>query len=382
MGWIRTKALTIQQPTGPSMAGWLMAGLLMVIVGVLLFLLHASEVIKPFSEINIWWGSLTPVGCWLLVFFLRCYLWDRELKACYFLQKEAEYGQQQWENWAGRYLAVLENVVLLPDTVTVANWGHERPQQYGLTRRINYLPAGEYAQLSAIRALLMSVKERVQQLPLELSLHVTLLMDHPSPELVSDFNHLWKERISDRAMPDAITVTHSFSLSELEKRLKQPELTVNLLLTVQLNGGDAYSDGLAALLLTSDDVAKKYHLPHTSRLLRPMPLDMNRFDDEISLFLETQTAACRTSSIVGDARKWTEKSANLITLGNKVNASWKAEDIVILEKWCGIPGPFSPWLLAALAADFVRLSKYPLLALFSSGQEHFISTVTSGSEDE
>ena len=56
--------------------------------------------------------------------------------------------------------------------------------------------------------------------------------------------------------------------------------------------------------------------------------------------------------------------------------------IALLEKWCGIPGPAAPWLLTALAADLVSLRKQPLLALFSSEQEHFISTITPGSEDE
>ncbi|MDP1171357.1 type VI secretion protein, partial [Klebsiella pneumoniae] len=143
----------------------------------------------------------------------------------------------------------------------------ERPQQYGLTRRINYLPAEEPVQLSAMHALLTSIEERVQCLPEELPLYVTLITDNPSPELTSSFSNLWKEHIPGRAVPDDITVTGSFSLSEVEERLKQPVLTVNLLLVIQLNGGTAYSDGLAVLLLTSDDVAQKYHLPHSSRLL-------------------------------------------------------------------------------------------------------------------
>lgn len=179
-------------------------------------------------------------------------------------------------------------------------------------------------------------------------------------------------------MPDDITVTGSFSLSEVEERLKQPVLTVNLLLVIQLNGGTAYSDGLAVLLLTSDDVAQKYHLPHSSRLLRPMPLDMTNFEDDITLFLETQTVACHTPSVIGDAKKWTERSAALITQGGKMHTPWKAEDIALLEKWCGIPGPAAPRLLTALAADLVSLRKQPLLALFSSEQEHFISTITRG----
>ncbi len=272
--------------------------------------------------------------------------------------------------------------MLLPDHISAAHWGSERPQQYGLARRINYLPAEEPVQLSAMHALLTSIEERVQCLPEELPLYVTLITDNPSPELTSSFSNLWKEHIPGRAVPDDITVTGSFSLSEVEERLKQPVLTVNLLLVIQLNGGTAYSDGLAVLLLTSDDVAQKYHLPHSSRLLRPMPLDMTNFEDDITLFLETQTVACHTPSVIGDAKKWTERSAALITQGGKMHTPWKAEDIALLEKWCGIPGPAAPWLLTALAADLVSLRKQPLLALFSSEQEHFISTITPGSEDE
>lgn len=236
--------------------------------------------------------------------------------------------------------------------------------------------------MNALHVLLGGIKDTVERLPAELMLHVTLITDNPSPELTGSFSHLWKERIPGRAVPDGITVTGSFSMSEVEARLKQPLLTVSLLLVIQLNGNDAYSDGLAALLLTSDDVAQKYHLLHPARLLRPMPLDMNNFDRDITLFLETQTIACRTHSVLGDAKSWTERTAALITQGAKLKAPWKAEDIALMEKWCGIPGPFAPWLLTALAADIVSLRKQSLLGLFSTTQEHFISTIIPGSEDE
>lgn len=382
MGWVRTKALITEQPSAPSLIWWLPAGILMAITGVLLFILHASGTIKTLSAMNIWWVSLTPAGCWLMAFCLQCWLWDRKLKEYQFLHKEAERGQLQWEAWASRYLAVLGSTVLLPDYVSAANWGKERPQQYGLTRRITYLPAEKPAQLSTLYVLLGGIKDTIEHLPAELMLHVTLVTDNPSPELTGSFSPLWKERIPGRAVPDGITVTGSFSMSEVEARLKQPLLTVSLLLVIQLNGGEAYSDGLAALLLTSDDVAQKYHLPHPARLLRPMPLDMNNFDDDITLFLETQTIACRTHSVLMDTKWWTERTAALITQGAKLKAPWKAEDIALLEKWCGIPGPFAPWLLTALAADLVSLRKQSLLGLFSTTQEHFISTIIPGSEDE
>lgn len=107
MGWVRTKALTTERPSAPTLTWWLSAGILMAIIGVLLFILHASGTIKTLSAMNIWWVSLTPTGCWLLAFCLQCWLWDRNLKEYQFLQKEAERGQLMWEAWAGRYLAVL-----------------------------------------------------------------------------------------------------------------------------------------------------------------------------------------------------------------------------------------------------------------------------------
>lgn len=85
MGWVRTKALTMEQPSAPSLTRWLFAGVLMAIIGVLLFILHASGTIETLSAMNIWWVSLAPAGCWLLAFCLRCWQWDRELKEYQFL---------------------------------------------------------------------------------------------------------------------------------------------------------------------------------------------------------------------------------------------------------------------------------------------------------
>ncbi len=136
------------------------------------------------------------------------------------------------------------------------------------------------------------------------------------------------------------------------------------------------------LLLTSDDVAQKYHLPHSSRLLRPMPLDMTNFEDDITLFLETQTVACHTPSVIGDAKngrkeapRLSRRAAKCIPHGKlKISRCWKNGAV--------FRDPQRPRLLTALAADLVSLRKQPLLALFSSEQEHFISTITPGSEDE
>lgn len=176
-------------------------------------------------------------------------------------------------------------------------------------------------------------------------------------------------------------MTESLSLEQVEERLKQPELTVDLILLLQLNGGEAYSDWMTSLLLTSDDVALKYRLAHPARLLRPMPLDIAAFNHELTLFLETQREACLTANVLTDRLDWEKFSAPLMTLGARFDAAWQPEERLVLEKVCGIPGPLGPWLSVALATELVSLSKVSLLTLFSSGTEHYVSTVTSGSED-
>ena len=103
MGWERTKATTMVLPPEPSFMGWLLAGGVAAVVGILLFILHASGMVKALAVFNIWWLASSPVLGWFFLFCLRGWLWGRTVNEHQFLQKEAEYGQQQWEAWAGRY---------------------------------------------------------------------------------------------------------------------------------------------------------------------------------------------------------------------------------------------------------------------------------------
>jgi hypothetical protein len=51
----------------------------------------------------------------------------------------------------------------------------------------------------------------------------------------------------------------------IEDRLKNPVFDIDLILILQNQGAEQYSDALAAMVLTSDDVAEKYQLslrPH------------------------------------------------------------------------------------------------------------------------
>ena len=382
MGWNRAESITTELPPEPSLVWWFLTGVLMAIVGILLFMVHTTGIVTHLSAINIWLVSLTPPGIWLSLLCVRGWLRGKEVDKHQFLQKEAEHAQKQWEAWAERYLAITGSCIFLPDRITVACLHDELPQQYGLIRKIDYLPDSNNLAEGALRVLLKGIKDALSLLPSELPMKVTLVTCLPAGGLSGSFATVWASLFPQRATPDNINIMPDFSMGWVEERLKQPTLTVDLFLVMQLHGGDEYSDGLAALLMTTDDVAQKFCLSHAARLLRPMPLELGKFNDDFTLFLRTQTVACHTARVMGDSSSWEMIAAPLMTLGHAHRAEWDPAKRLILEKWCGIPGPAAPWLLTALAADLSSLSKTSLLTLFTSGEERYISTVTAGSEDE
>ena len=382
MGWERVRPTITELSTPPSLTGWLLAGLLTLIAGVLLFILHASGSVELLSAMNIWWLSLTPSGLWLLLFSLRGWLWGQELDEHQFQLKEAKYSQQEWDAWSGRHLAVLGSSVLLPrgmnaDNILLEN--NALPPSNNLAQRITDVQPAEDA---LIEQSLAGVQKAVNALPTDLPIKVTLLTDSPACNALKPiFVAAWKTLFPARIVPEHISITGMQSVAWVASRIAEPVLTVDLLLVLQLHGHDDYSDGLASLLLTSDDVAQKYQLAHTSRLLRPMPVDMDNISDDLNLFLDTQTVASRTSRICRDVQGWGEMTTALFTLGAKKEALWQSDQVMTLERWTGIPGPAGAWLLMTLIADIVDRSGTSLLVMLTSESDRFITSVMPGNEN-
>ncbi len=388
MGWERQKPFTVEPPVPPSSGIWLLSGVLAAISAVLLFILHASARVSVLSSVNIWLFSLCPAALWLIIFSVRVYYYGRDLEHYQFLQREAQHAQQKWMDWAERYLAVMASCVMLPERISAAllqQNGNGLVQYQNLIRRIDYLKKDKSAFVTAVGSLLIGVEEAVHDLPWELPLEVTVLTDDPqasSMNFYDLFSECWQAIFPHRPEPSSLNITDSMSFNVLDERIKQPASTVNLVLVIQLYGQELYSDGLAGLLFTSDDVATQYSLSSPSRLLRPMRWDVTNTAAELELFLTTQTRALRTAAIIGDKQSWTDLSAEILTAGNAHGAPWGPGDIQTIETYCGIQGPFSSWLTAALASDFVLLANEAWLALSESESEHFIYTITTGSGDE
>ncbi|MCX2907130.1 hypothetical protein ORG41_14270 [[Curtobacterium] plantarum] len=380
MGWERTKATTMELPPEPSFTGWLLAGGVAAVVGILLFILHASGMVKALAVFNIWWLASSPVFGWFFLFCMRGWLWGRTVNEHQFLQKEAEYGQQQWEAWAGRYLAVLGSSILLPSGVTsdaiAKSDAADAPQFLSLT---SHFDAKSATSTSLLELGLAGVQNAIAMLPATVPFNVTIVSDMNSSDFETRFRESWGRTYPGRALTGSISCCEALSFAWIEDRLKNPVLDIDLILILQNQGAEQYSDALASMVLTSDDVAEKYQLPHSARILRPMPLDMANFKVDMELFLETQTIACQTSNVFCDCGHWNDGFADLMTASQSHLTPWVPQENDVLEKYNGIPGAGSAWLLATLLADIVSVSNKPVLGLFTSGADRFVSTVTSGS---
>lgn len=107
MSWERQKATIAAEPDEPSLVIWLIAGLVAVIAGVLLFVLHANQFLGELQKFNLWIVAGGPLFIWFVTICIRGWMYNHAMDLHQFESDEADYAQQQWTSWAGRYLAVL-----------------------------------------------------------------------------------------------------------------------------------------------------------------------------------------------------------------------------------------------------------------------------------
>ncbi|HAU5564371.1 TPA: hypothetical protein JD264_11290 [Serratia fonticola] len=379
MGWDRQKASVAAKPETPSLVLWLTSGLIAVISGMLLFVLHANQLLALFQKFNLWIVSGSPIFIWFIMISFRSWRYNLAMDRYQFESDEANYAKLQWTSWAGRYLAVMYSRVILPKELTPSIFLRAPPdleQSGGLSLRVS-LPDNE----SVFSALLQGLDAQVLQSLSDLPLSVTLLTDSTAPDesLQCAFSSCWLRLVGQTCSLPSMKVLKISSFDWVNERLKSPTLDVELLMVHQLQGGGEYSDALSVILLTSDDVATKYQLSHHARLLRPMSFDaMGDMNEGMDTFFSTQSQAIAVSAIIGDYMSWGDEFSSLLASAKKYEGSWKPQQCHWLEKYAGLSGPFSPWVLATVASDITALTKKDCLMLSSDKARRYMNTVTKG----
>jgi hypothetical protein len=384
MGWNRQLPPVVEVPMPPVPGSWLLAAAGAVLAGVLLFLLYATDRIPGIQAMNIWVLTGLPISLWLLAFGVRAYTFGKALSEQLFLAEEAQEAQTAWEAWAQRYLAVHANCVLLPDQVCASQLmadAADLPLRNGQPRRIADLPMEKEQRVKAgLQLLLPAMAPIVNALPPEQELRVTLLSDVDPDQyqrLSAGWQHSWTTHVS-QALPTSVNLVSHLSLQWIEEQLKSTRPAFELLVVLQVQGYPAYSDGLAAVLLGPDSLARATGLAVQGRLLRPMPLNVDQLDDELSLFMQTQTNARQATGLLADGADWKPSMGKILAAGFSHGASLEARRQWIQESFCGVNGPLGHWLTTVLAVDTVRLQQQPLLVLAKDQSQRWISTVTKG----
>ncbi|HHK9553844.1 hypothetical protein VB265_08715 [Enterobacter sichuanensis] len=378
MSWERQKSAVFEMPEEPSLSLWLMLGIASLVGSVLLFVLHANKLAGPLMSYNIWIITACPLLVWFFFLCLRGWIYNNACDRHQFETDEAEYAQQQWTAWAGRHIAILHSGVMLSDNLTPKLFLTSPPVLEQNTHLAKRLVLSDKAAHFPI--LLMGLENQLAKVPPDLPFGVTLLTDSRDEPatLQTFFAKAWQVFFSARPVPTLNIVTEK-SFQSIEERIKTPLLDVELLLVQQTQGEETYSDALATLLLTSDDVATKYQFSHHSCLLRPMVLEPTQnLTEELDTFFSTQSQAIKTSAIVGDSMSWGSDFSALLASAKKYEGSWKPQQCHWLEKYAGLSGPFSPWILAAVVSDIVALTKEDCLMLSGDNERRYMNTVTTG----
>lgn len=383
MGWDRQPPEVVEAPEPPVLGRWVLAAVVAVLACVLLFLLHASERMPLLHTFSIWAFSGSPLLVWILAFAARAHVYGKALSHYQFLEEEAQVAQQSWQGWAQRYLAVSASCVLLPDQVSasVLTQGHSGlPPRTGQARRIAALPVLAERAQTGLQMLVQGMAPALQALPSAQELRITLLSDVDSGQykaLRDCLRQTWTTTIS-RPLPATLTLAGELSYQWIDETLKTASAAIELILVLQVHGLEAYSDGLAALLLYPDSLALALKLPMTAGLLRPMPLDIDSLNSEFPLFLQTQMSACQATGLLADDADWLPLTGKMLAAAGAHGASLKVESQWIKESMCGVSGPLGHWLVTALGVEMVRHQRKPLLVLAQEESRHWISTVTTG----
>ncbi len=381
MVWQREYVEVRPVPNPPSPVRWLLIFLAAGVLAVLMFLLYAVQ--PALQMFNVWAFCALPLIAAVLALAARVYFYGGALDEFALGQERSRRAEEAWRQWGQRYIAVLGNSVLMPDGVSAAavHAADNYAPRSGTAQRIDQMPAdGDDRAMGGPESVLTPLSRVLTALPPGQAINLTVLTDVPDDQQTA-LRDACQQHLSDLTPSSTLTgvhVTTQLSFAWMEENLKTPGDAVELILVVQTHGKDAYSDGLAAILLCPDGVAKAHKLPIAARLLRPMPLDVDSLETDFTTFLQIQAKAREATGVLADRADWQPETTTLLAAAAREGAALSVDHRWILEPVNGVPGPCGHWLLAALGIEMTKLAKEPLLLLASEHSGRWINTVTPG----
>lgn len=357
---------------------WMVSGIVASLLAAGLYVMQGA--LPALARLDTWMLVAAPLLCVLGLFVFRCLLQIAGQGYYADRQHDLDCLQDAWRRWAQQSLAVYSGCAVLPDNITASILGGgaaDLPLRQGDARRLAQLPEQGPGRLAQSLALLRpSVIAAMQKMPPGEALRVTLLNDQSAAgqDALSDaWKLLWTAIGGSQRVREEIVVPE-LDWQLLNTRLRSKKPVWELLVVLQLEGADNYSDGLAVLLLGPYALAQPQR-PMLGSLCRPMPLEQQNASEPLGRFLQAQTHASKSAALLADSIQWQATLQDLCTVGRDQEWLLAPQKRWVLEQYCGLPGPFSKWLIGVFALEAARHLQAPVLMLAGDESQGWINTV-------
>ncbi|MBS9430881.1 hypothetical protein [Photorhabdus akhurstii] len=383
MGWNKPVIAIQQEPVSPILWPWLVSGMLIICIDMTCYVLW-SGYLRP-QQWGIIFGAVGLI--WLAAFGLRLYLFGYRLEIYHLWSQERQYIDKEWQDWAGRHMSVLHSSLFLPEKLTAKTIVQEESKiavQYGEKKVIDYFSWSEDKWHDSVQILLRSTETAMSNIPLDRQVCATVITycaEQKYEKLKMILQEQWQSIFPSRQPLSQLNLVPYLSAVHIEQWLKDPASEVQLLILMQIENTEQFSEGLGILLMATDDLTKKFELAEKARIYRPMEIDLEDFGQQFKTFINTQLSAKEATGMLGNDNDIYSYTSQIMPVIQEQNAALKLERIKDIEKFIGESGAGAYWLATGLAIDLSQYHSGNYLVLAKNGRNWTVNTVQALEEE-
>lgn len=374
MSWNKKRSIRIPKPTPINYIKWFSIFLAALFFSFIFLYSNINNNLPNDNKIINLLIAFTPLIMTTLAFITILILYISKKNKYLFLENEKLYADEQWAIWGSRKMSVLGSVTLLPKNITLPYIMQHQAQHeacYNTAKSIDYIQPDH----TSSYILLRSLNEKIHFLSENFPFQIKYITRRNKSSIINELTSAWSE-LFDNSIP-SLGVSHEFSYEYIDRSIKENKDIIELII-IEQEYNRQQSAALSAIIITTDDIAKKYGVDVVASINRPMPiLDSENYTDTIDLFAEIQVSAQFASTLYFDGKISSSLLSDIyqstITLKN-ISPSTSID----LEYFIGLTGEYSPWINTIVAIEFVTQFKKNALTLSKEKETTFISTITVG----
>ena len=379
MNWNKPSLPVKPEPQPPSLLKWL--GALMLLMLSVISIFNLTSIFQPglFESLHLLFAACLVVGSGLLALFFRYLTYSFKHNGWQAWEQERLTIEDAWEKWSKRYVALFASYVFIPGNITantIAKAEASIETKNGLVQKIDYFPSEDGEKITL---LLKSINIPLSQLPPNTTIHIKLLNDFlPSRRtaFMKVLAEIWQSQFPLHPITTLTELSESYA-DKLQSIQQSKDESINVIMIMQQDDRERYSDAMGVFILASDDVAENVNLSTAAGILRPLFTSPQKLETDLLTFFTTQKAAKAASGCYCAQQQGLRHSAVLMQQSHAANGALQINQIRDVERFAGLAGPAAPWLALGLAADTSSITQTACLMLAEHQNGWLIHAVQS-----